>query len=212
MAYIYKITNKHNNRSYIGRCSTTPEIRWKQHLYDSKRDRCKDRPLYKAINKYGENSFELEIIEICADECSFDREVYWIERLDTFRHGYNATFGGEGKHYVDYGLVYETYLRTRNCAEVAKILGMDAGWVSVIVRALSNTSKLEHPLPNKKRVNMFTKDGRYIRTFSSCHDAAKYIVKQGFSNSKDPHAASTHICDVCKGKRKMASGFRWEYA
>ena len=59
IGYIYKITNRLNQKAYIGKTIYTVEERWQEHIRDSKRDRCKDRPLYRAMNKYGiENFFE----------------------------------------------------------------------------------------------------------------------------------------------------------
>jgi len=41
-------------------------------------------------------------LEECLPEESSDREVYWIEKLDTYHNGYNATYGGDGKNYINY--------------------------------------------------------------------------------------------------------------
>ena len=53
MGYIYKITNKKNNKSYIGQTSRSYKDRWADH----KRDRFKEPycnwPLYKMMNKVG---------------------------------------------------------------------------------------------------------------------------------------------------------------
>lgn len=37
IGYIYKITNKVNEKCYIGQTSDSIEHRWKGHLYDSQR-------------------------------------------------------------------------------------------------------------------------------------------------------------------------------
>ena len=51
MAYIYKITNKINGKIYVGETCNVNK-RWKEHLHAAKKNICKNRPLYKAINKY----------------------------------------------------------------------------------------------------------------------------------------------------------------
>lgn len=53
MAFIYKITNLVNGKVYIGKTEETIEKRFRQHLSESNKDRCKNRPLYRAIRKYG---------------------------------------------------------------------------------------------------------------------------------------------------------------
>ena len=61
--YIYKITNTINQKSYIGKTINSIAERWKEHKKDSKRSYCKDRPLYRAMNKYGIENFTIEQVE-----------------------------------------------------------------------------------------------------------------------------------------------------
>lgn len=93
--FIYKITNRVNNKVYVGQTRFTLEHRWKQHIYESKRDLSK--PLYKAIIKYGISNFYIEPLEEVPYEKLNEREIFWIAELDTFNKGYNATKGGQGK-------------------------------------------------------------------------------------------------------------------
>ena len=92
---IYSILNKVNGHRYIGQTQQDLNKRWTQHLQESKT--FNDRPLYRAINKYGVGMFTVRIIEedIPIDKLS-ERECYWIEQFDTYKNGYNATTGGEG--------------------------------------------------------------------------------------------------------------------
>ena len=91
--YIYLIENKINGKKYIGKTYRTIELRWKEHVKDAKR--FPDRPLYKAILKYGEESFSISEIEYVEDV--EEREVFWIAYYGCFSAGYNATMGGDGK-------------------------------------------------------------------------------------------------------------------
>lgn len=72
------------------------EKRWKEHCKDYNKARTEKRPLYNAMQKYGIENFRIEKIEECADNIASEREVYWIEKLQTFKNGYNATAGGDG--------------------------------------------------------------------------------------------------------------------
>jgi group I intron endonuclease len=56
---IYKITNLINNKIYIGKTIRTVELRWQEHIRDSKTGKT---PLYLAMQKYGINNFKIEII------------------------------------------------------------------------------------------------------------------------------------------------------
>lgn len=108
MGYIYKITNDINGKMYIGKTELVePEKRWKEHLHDYKTRRCEKRPLYAAMNKYGEEHFHFEIIEETdTSDYTCEREQYWINELRTYVgfkdcNGYNATLGGDGKAYLN---------------------------------------------------------------------------------------------------------------
>lgn len=95
---IYKITNTTNGKIYIGKTKKPIDKRWRKHLCEAKRhDR---RHLYRAINKYGANSFNIETIEECSESDVSEREKYWIKYYNsTDRNvGYNLTEGGENGH------------------------------------------------------------------------------------------------------------------
>ena len=103
MAFIYVITNDVNGKQYVGKTNFSLERRFKEHILDSKRERCNKRPLYSAMNKYGIEHFHIEKLEECSAEDSSKREEYWIAKLNTYGHtGYNATKGGDSKKYYDY--------------------------------------------------------------------------------------------------------------
>ena len=122
MAYIYQITNDINGKIYIGKTERTVEERFKVHCRDVYNRSFEKRPLYAAMRKYGVDHFHVETLE--ETDNPEEREVYWIELKRSFKNGYNATLGGDGKHYIDYDLVIATYKETQNQAEVARRLGI----------------------------------------------------------------------------------------
>lgn len=205
MAYIYKIYNDINDKIYIGKTLTSLEERFKRHLYDSKRDSFKNRPLYKAMNKYGINHFYIQEIEQCSESEVNEREKYWIEILESFKYGYNATHGGDGKHYADYNLIYALWNEGKNNLEIQQILGYDSHTVKT---ALINKGVSEKERNKRgrqqcyKAVAMLDKDTKeFLRIFPSIQEAYNFLKKQH----------SGHIAEVCKGKRKSAYGYSWRY-
>lgn len=76
MAYIYKITNLTNGKSYVGKTLSTIDERWNEHCRSVRRKRCEKRPLYSAMNKYGINNFKIEQIEECNDDIANEREKF----------------------------------------------------------------------------------------------------------------------------------------
>ena len=87
-------------------------------LYIGK-ERNEKRPLYSAMNKYGVENFTVETIE--ETDNPEEREKYWIEYYGSFKNGYNATMGGDGKKYIDYDLVIATYKEIPVVNKVAEI-------------------------------------------------------------------------------------------
>ena len=122
---IYKITNKINGKSYIGK-SKNIENRWRYHIQRKNSEKEYEKALYRAFRKYGVENFLFEIIEIIPnydnDILVNQREQYWIKYFNTFgQYGYNETIGGDGGQTVlnpreTYGKVTEKeveYLRKR---------------------------------------------------------------------------------------------------
>ena len=63
MSFIYKITNDINDKIYVGKTNLSLQERFLQHCRDSQKESILNRPLYKAMNKYGVNHFQIELIE-----------------------------------------------------------------------------------------------------------------------------------------------------
>lgn len=207
MAYIYKITNTINGKLYIGQTSASIEERWKEHIKNARRENIQNRPLYKAINKYGLDNFKIDIIEEIPNEDIVSREKYWIEYYGTFKHGYNATIGGDGVPYIDYDLVIATYYQTANQNETARQLNIGADSVRRIlkIKQINNIPSAQTVSKNYNGniINMYDLQNNFIKTFASARDAAFAVT-----NKKD----CSHIMDVCKGKRKTAYGYIWKFA
>lgn len=91
MIGIYKITNKINNKCYIGQ-SNNCERRFKEHQTKGKTSRI---PVDVAIEKYGIDAFNYEIIEECSIEELNQKEQYWIKYYNSIAQGYNCSEGGD---------------------------------------------------------------------------------------------------------------------
>jgi group I intron endonuclease len=95
---IYVITNTVNQKQYVGMTSKTLSVRWSNHKADARRN--VQWLLHKAIRKYGEENFKIELLEEC-DVDSLDElgliESRYIEELTP---AYNMTLGGEGNRGV----------------------------------------------------------------------------------------------------------------
>jgi group I intron endonuclease len=95
---VYKITNKINGKSYIGKTEYSLEHRWNRHL-SSARNGSKFR-FHSAIRKYGETCWDLSVIEAYQTEDENfinQKEEHFIKLFESDTNkGYNATSGGTG--------------------------------------------------------------------------------------------------------------------
>ena len=94
---IYVITNEINGKQYVG-LSKNCLKRWADHYSKSYTSNKKDdleKALYKAMRKYGRDNFSFKIIEECSEDKLSEREIYWINKLNTYYKGYNETLGGD---------------------------------------------------------------------------------------------------------------------
>lgn len=206
MAYIYQIQNDINHKLYIGKTNFSIEKRFQEHCNDAfKRDK-ERRPLYAAIRKYGIQHFHIRLLE--ETDNPEEREKFWIEQKRSFKNGYNATKGGDGKAYLDYDVLIETYKKLKSLTETAKVCNCDVGHLSKIlksnnVKVLSfqqvEINKLGHT------INQLDLQGNYIQTFPSAGAAARFL-------NKPRSAAVASIMKVCKKKRLTAYGYKWEFA
>ena len=83
---IYQIKNKINGKSYIGQ-SKDIYHRWIKHkevINFNSNSPMKNYPLYRALIKYGIDNFDFIILEECSIEKLNEREIYWIEKLNTY--------------------------------------------------------------------------------------------------------------------------------
>lgn len=88
---IYKITNKINNKCYIGK-SIDIYNRWYDHkrAADTSSNDTYNRPLYQAFRKYGIEAFSFEILEECSEQMLSTQELFWISTFNcTWPNGYN---------------------------------------------------------------------------------------------------------------------------
>lgn len=214
MAFIYKITNQLNQKCYIGKTMLSIQERWIQHLRDAVKDDCNNRPLYKAINKYGKDNFIIEQIEECSDKIVNEKEQYWIKYYNSYHNGYNATLGGDGKAYIDYDLVCKVYQKEQNITKTAKIVGCSTDSVSYILknRNIKIVSTAEINKKNlSKKVYQYDLDNNFLKEFISLGEAAEYLIKIGVSKSTKDHI-STNISRAAKGQRKIAYNFKWKFS
>ena len=217
--YIYKCTNKVDNKIYIG-CTRNFTSRVRQHLKASLKE---NKVFHEAIRKHGVCSFTWEILELAeyADD-AFELEKKYIEEYGSmYPDGYNLTSGGAGA--PDYGgrrvvklALDGEYVKTYGCANATDRDGYNVTDVlkcckrkrrSVKGRVfmfeddyLENGARIyKKPVPkNKKKVIQCDLNGNKISEFDSVAEACEFTG-----------TSRTSILGCLSGTYKTANGFVW---
>ena len=210
MAYIYKIINLSNGKLYIGKTSSSIEERFKQHIKDSKKERCEKRPLYDAMNKYGVENFIVEQIEeVENDEIASEREQFWIKKLNTYigfenSNGYNATLGGDSRRLYNYKDIAEKYCELHSVKQVCDYFNCDKFVVqnackenNIYIIPASEQSKINS---SKKIAQLNPDTEEIIQIYNSISDAFRALNKQ----------KSGGISKACNENR-IYLGYKWKY-
>ena len=215
MGYIYKITNRINNKMYIGKTEQYDPIkRWEEHLKDYKKRKNENRPLYKAMEKYGVDNFVFEIIEETND--AENREKYWIDKMRTYIgfkdcNGYNATLGGDGKSYLN---LNENEVIKFHIEKSKNVLGNTAKNFKVDNRTIKKIlTKYNVPyLSNKevKDLEVYIKYGGVIQV-----DKNSKLILNKFKNAQEASqeiGVKKYIIQrACLNDKHESNGFLWFY-
>lgn len=122
---IYIIRNTVNDKVYVGQTHVSIKLRFQNHLSASRRDL--DYVIGKAIRKYGEDKFYVELLEECLIEELNEREQYWISffKATDNKFGYNMSIGGNvvrTTKELDENLVLRMFNSGIGSYEIAKLL------------------------------------------------------------------------------------------
>jgi group I intron endonuclease len=209
MGYIYTITNKTDNKTYVGQTIRELETRWKDHLKNN--SNC--RYLKSAINKYGVENFMFKLVCITFDNQLDDMEIQYIEKYNCLvPNGYNLRLGGNsGRHNAETKQKISDTLKIRyqnGLIPPRPQLGVPHSEITkkkisecLKGRRLSQETINKRIISRRKnKIIQFDIEGNRLNSFDSCKEAAEYI---GISLN------SINLC--CIGKAKTAKGFIWIY-
>lgn len=96
---VYKITNLVNGKVYIGQ-SINIKNRWKDHINSLNREDSNCTLLQRAWNKYKQESFSFEILELCSEDMLDEVEIKYIDIYNSRKNGYNIEPGGNTNKYL----------------------------------------------------------------------------------------------------------------
>ena len=213
MGYIYKITNRINDKIYIGQTSRSIEMRWKEHVRHAFEPNVAgyNSHFYKSIRKYGISNFTVDLIEKCSNGLMNEREIFWIDFYNSFnpKYGYNLTRGGEGTRSINYEEVYERYDNGESIAEISINMDISRSNLAQILKGYDNYNmamniERGYKYMSKKKgtpVCQYDLSGNLIAIFASSKAAAKAVAKTTHAN----------ISKVCKTKQGLSGGYQWRF-
>lgn len=76
---VYRIINNKNNNFYIGSTVMSIQKRCHHHISLLRKNKHKNKHFQNAWNKYGEENFKFEIVEITSKDNTLEREQYWMD-------------------------------------------------------------------------------------------------------------------------------------
>ena len=230
---VYSITNIKNGKRYIG-VSQQVETRKRVHFWALKNGKHKNTKLTNAYEKYGVESFEFEIIETLENvtrEFLLEREIYYINKYNSYKDGYNMSLGGDGSSlYVISDETREKYrknmignkhfLGRKHTEETKRKIG-DVHRGKAVSEAtrkkLSEYSKKRkgelNPFYGKKhteetKAKLRKTNGKKCRCIETgiVYDSVKECAeKMGIPKAR------THINQVCLGNQKTSHGYTFEF-
>ena len=91
---VYVHRCKTTGKCYVGQTCQALENRWGNGKHYTRKNNLK---FYNAIQKYGWQDFEHFIVATCDNQKdAYELEQFYIDKLDSFKNGYNSTVGGAG--------------------------------------------------------------------------------------------------------------------
>ena len=207
MAYIYKIENQINHKIYIGKTEKiNPLDRWKEHIKESQRARSSNRALYRAINKYGVENFTFSILEETNNPNQ--REQDYIIQYNSYHFGYNETIGGDGASYLqlpEEEICKYFLANSKNLKQTAIKFGYDKESIKKVLYKnninVNNNGETTKLIVSKSVAKIDKDTQEILQIYPSIIEAER----------QNPQC-NKHINAVCKGKRKTAGGYAWNYA
>lgn len=213
--YIYKYTSP-SGKSYIGQTICSLDKRAGKNGINYK----KCTAFYKAIQKYGFENFEREILAEVPQNLLDEFEIKYIQIFNTYNNGYNSTIGGqyydkEYKKVYQYSSLDGHFIKEwKNTKEIANFFNSTP---QVFENVLNNRGYTQYgfcwsylkmnkfPIherivnPEEKQVKQYDLQGNLIKIYKSISEAAK---ENGIERSP--------IKKCCRHELNTAYGFKWE--
>lgn len=197
---VYKITNNKNGKIYIGQTTGSIKSRWSKHC--SPLSHCVK--LKNAIQKYGKDSFSIEIIKECSSKDELNKlEKSLICKYNSIENGYNLTTGGDAFNHNE-----ETKRKIRNfrigykfSKEAKENMSKSASGRSM---GEEQKKKISRSLKGSEPVNKGK--GKLVRCLNN-----NKLYSCASEAARELNLRSTCVNGVASGRRRAIRGYRFIY-
>lgn len=214
MKQIYVIKNIINGKVYVGQASNAYD-RFRRHRNNKVSAAKQNLEIIKAMKELGADNFYYVILENCEDDMADEREIYYIEKFNSFKNGYNRTTGGAGTNTFTKDDIDE-FCRMFEQGKTIKEIETETSADHYQIKR-----ELEKRYPDyRKRVNLNAKrarveaenrpviqydlQGNLINRFASSREALRHL-------GKDPKVSSITLCCKHIKNYNTAYGYKWEF-
>lgn len=198
---VYYIKNKITNKLYIGSTKRTLDKRIYEHFSTNN----KKLELYIDFDIYGINNFEIGIIECnIPHDKLLEKEMFYIKKYNTKIFGYN-TIDRDG--FV--GQLKDEYSKRFKQNNPNKMYDKNTREkLSQTLKNMDYNKGKNNPSARKVR----TIKGDDVIVFDTIKQGVEHILMNNDClKNNNVRSMIGAIVQVCKGKRKTAYGYKWEY-
>ena len=197
MTYIYVITNRINEKQYVGKTDDY-ERRFREHKRYAGRS-----IVHLALGKYGADNFDFDVIDQVEEERAGELEDYYIDQWKTMVPcGYNLKNGGGGMRHHESSKIKMSEahkgkvitMKTRARMSASRLGSLNPSWGKINARAIP--------------VTQCDMQSTHIITFPSARHAAKHL-QPGLDNKQISRISCT-INRCARGLTQSAFGFTME--
>jgi len=200
---VYKITNKLNNKVYVGQTSRTMKERIKDHKKSN------NSLIGKDIRQFGIDNFSIEILEeVSTREEAYRKEIEWIAKCDCLiPKGYNQCKGGKATDGYKYS---EEVRHQMSVSRKGKYVGENNPFYGK-----HHSEEQRKKWSEQRRGRKLTEEWKRKVGLASMRKVRNVDTGEVFNSIKEAcekyNLKDTHISRVCRGGRKTTGGYRWEY-
>lgn len=210
---VYSVKNKITGKFYIGATKDSLENRRKDH--EQKANSGNVHGFQEAISTYGVDAFSWMEIDTAEsiDELA-QKEKQYVVKYNSKEKGYNSDEGGGIKKSVyQYNIEDGNLINTFVCLdEAAKVVD---GIKQQISRACLSVNKLyggyywsyEYKEPFKPEIDCRRKEVLQIDLEGNLKDVYTSVAEASYKTGVN----TSSIAKVCRGERKTAGGYVWQY-